>query len=75
MEFKGSKEYVSTDDLSIAVNAAINLEKPLLVKGEPGTGKTELARQISKSLNLEICLLYTSPSPRDMTGSRMPSSA
>ena len=46
--------YVSTDDLSIAVNAAINLEKPLLVKGEPGTGKTELARQISKSLNLEI---------------------
>ena len=54
MEFKGSNEYVSTDDLSIAVNAAINLEKPLLVKGEPGTGKTELARQISKSLNLEI---------------------
>ena len=46
MKFKGSKEYVSTDDLSIAVNAAINLEKPLLVKGEPGTGKTELARQI-----------------------------
>ena len=54
MQFKGSKDYVSTDDLSIAVNAAINLEKPLLVKGEPGTGKTELARQISKSLNLEI---------------------
>ena len=54
MDFKGSKEYVSTDDLSIAVNAAINLEKPLLVKGEPGTGKTELARQIAKSLNLEI---------------------
>ena len=54
MEFKGSKEYVSTEDLSVAVNAAINLEKPLLVKGEPGTGKTELARQISKSLNLEI---------------------
>ena len=54
MEFKGSNEYVSTDDLSISVNAAINLEKPLLVKGEPGTGKTELARQISKSLNLEI---------------------
>ena len=54
MEFKGSKEYVSTEDLSVAVNAAINLEKPLLVKGEPGTGKTELARQISKSLNLKI---------------------
>ena len=54
MEFKGSKEYVSTDDLSIAVNAAINLEKPLLVKGEPGTGKTELARQIAKTLKLKI---------------------
>ena len=54
MEFKGSSEYISTDDLSIAVNAAINLEKPLLVKGEPGTGKTELARQIAKSLKLEI---------------------
>ena len=54
MQFKGSKEYVSTDDLSIAVNAAINLEKPLLVKGEPGTGKTELARQIASSLKLEI---------------------
>ena len=54
MEFKGSKEYVSTDDLSIAVNAAINLEKPLLVKGEPGTGKTELARQVAKTLKLKI---------------------
>ncbi len=54
MEFSGTKDYVSTDDLTVAVNAAISLEKPLLVKGEPGTGKTELARQIAKSLNLEI---------------------
>ncbi len=54
MEFKGTSEYISTKDLSVAVNAAINLEKPLLVKGEPGTGKTELARQIAKSLRLEI---------------------
>ena len=54
MEFKGTSEYISTKDLSVAVNAAINLEKPLLVKGEPGTGKTELARQIAKSLKLEI---------------------
>ena len=52
MKFVGTKEYISTDDLSVAVNAAIVLEKPLLVKGEPGTGKTELARQISKSLKL-----------------------
>ena len=54
MEFYGTENYISTQDLSVAVNAAINLEKPLVVKGEPGTGKTELARQVAKSLNLEI---------------------
>ncbi len=54
MKFVGTKEYISTDDLSVAVNAAIVLEKPLLVKGEPGTGKTELARQVSDSLGLGI---------------------
>ena len=54
MEFSGTKEYISTIDLTVAVNASIILEKPLLVKGEPGTGKTELARQIANSLNLEI---------------------
>ena len=40
MEFSGSKNYISTNDLTVAVNASIALEKPLLVKGEPGTGKT-----------------------------------
>ena len=54
MKFAGSKEYISTSDLTVAVNASIALEKPLLVKGEPGTGKTELARQVASSLNLEI---------------------
>jgi len=54
MEFVGTKDYISTLDLTVAVNASIALEKPLLVKGEPGTGKTELARQISESLGLEI---------------------
>ena len=54
MQFNGTSDYISTDDLTIAVNAAIALEKPLLVKGEPGTGKTELARQISESLGLKI---------------------
>ena len=54
MEFLGTKKYISTTELNIAVNAAISLEKPLLVKGEPGTGKTELARQIAISLNLDI---------------------
>ena len=54
MEFSGTKNYISTSDLTVAVNAAISIEKPLLVKGEPGTGKTELARQIAKSLDLSI---------------------
>src|SRR5262250_142165 len=50
MKFTGTKDYVATDDLKIAVNAAIVLERPLLVKGEPGTGKTVLAIEIAKSL-------------------------
>ncbi len=54
MEFSGTSDYVSTLDLTVAVNASINLERPLLVKGEPGTGKTELARQIASSLKLKI---------------------
>jgi MoxR-like ATPase len=54
MQFSGTKNYVSTSDLAVAVNASISLEKPLLVKGEPGTGKTELARQVASSLDLEI---------------------
>ena len=54
MEFTGTSDYVSTLDLTVAVNASINLERPLLVKGEPGTGKTELARQVASSLKLEI---------------------
>ena len=54
MKFKGTQNYISTKDLNVAVNAAITLEKPLLIKGEPGTGKTELARQVSDSLGLDI---------------------
>ena len=54
MKFQGTAEYVATDDLTIAVNAAVTLERPLLVKGEPGTGKTELARQVSLSLGLPM---------------------
>ncbi len=54
MRFSGTDDYVATDDLKVAVNAAIALERPLLVKGEPGTGKTELARQISDALGVKM---------------------
>jgi len=50
MKFTGSKSYVATDDLKVAVNAAITLERPLLIKGEPGTGKTVLAIEVAKAL-------------------------
>ena len=54
MKFAGSGSYVATDDLTVAVNASVALERPLLVKGEPGTGKTELARQVARSLGLPL---------------------
>ncbi|MEM8697560.1 MAG: MoxR family ATPase [Pseudomonadota bacterium] len=54
MQFQGTADYVATDDLKVAVNAAIRLERPLLVKGEPGTGKTELARQVAGALGLDL---------------------
>ncbi|MGA1179053.1 MAG: AAA family ATPase [Marivivens sp.] len=54
MRFSGTESYVATDDLKVAVNAAVALERPLLVKGEPGTGKTELARQVATALGLPI---------------------
>jgi MoxR-like ATPase len=54
MRFSGSAEYVSTEDLTLAVNAAITLQRPLLVKGEPGTGKTMLAVQVAKALGVPL---------------------
>ncbi|WP_323765529.1 MoxR family ATPase [Marinovum sp.] len=54
MKFQGTESYVATDDLTLAVNAAVTLERPLLVKGEPGTGKTELARQVADALGLRM---------------------
>jgi len=54
MKFTGTDDYIATDDLMVAVNAAITLERPLLIKGEPGTGKTELARQVSKALDMRL---------------------
>ena len=52
--FEGTETYVATDDLRVAVNAAITLERPLLVKGEPGTGKTILAHEIAKALSKDL---------------------
>ena len=47
MKFDGTRRYVATDDLKVAVNAAITLSRPLLIKGEPGTGKTALALEVA----------------------------
>ncbi|WP_289042039.1 MoxR family ATPase [uncultured Aliiroseovarius sp.] len=52
--FEGTESYVATDDLKVAVNAAVTLERPLLVKGEPGTGKTELAKQVAGALGARM---------------------
>ena len=54
MRFEGTKDYVATEDLKIAVNAAVTLQRPLLVKGEPGTGKTVLAIEIAKALGAPL---------------------
>lgn len=52
--FEGTSDYIATDDLKIAVNAAVALERPLLIKGEPGTGKTVLAYEIARALNAPL---------------------
>ncbi len=54
MKFSSTEEYVATEDLTLAVNASIKLQKPLLIKGEPGTGKTMLAEQVAESLGLRL---------------------
>src|SRR6187551_1464257 len=54
MKFTGTDSYVASDDLRVAVNAAITLERPLLVKGEPGTGKTVLAHEVAKAIGAPL---------------------
>jgi len=68
MRFEGTTDYVATEDLTVAVNAAVTLERPLLVKGEPGTGKTELARQVAGSLGLPIIEWHIKSTTRAQQG-------
>lgn len=68
MRFTGTSDYVATDELQMAVNAAICLQKPLLIKGEPGTGKTMLAEQISAALGLELIQWHIKSTTRAQQG-------
>ncbi|MGR3640285.1 AAA family ATPase [Alterinioella nitratireducens] len=68
MKFDGTADYVATEDLSVAVNAAVTLQRPLLVKGEPGTGKTELARQVARALDLPIIEWHVKSTTRAQQG-------
>ena len=54
MKFEGTSDYIATEDLRVAVNAAIVLERPLLIKGEPGTGKTVLAHEVARALDTNL---------------------
>ena len=54
MKFEGTNTYIATEDLKVAVNASITLERPIIIKGEPGTGKTMLAHEVAKSIGAEI---------------------
>ncbi|MGI9401418.1 MAG: AAA family ATPase [Rhizobiaceae bacterium] len=68
MRFDGTSTYVAADDLTVAVNASIALERPLLVKGEPGTGKTELAKQVASSLDLNLIEWHIKSTTRAQQG-------
>jgi MoxR-like ATPase len=68
MRFEGTESYVAGKDLMVAVNAAIRLERPLLVKGEPGTGKTELARQVAAALDLDLVEWHVKSTTRAQQG-------
>ena len=66
--FAGTAGYVATDDLSVAVNAAITLERPLLVKGEPGTGKTVLAREVAQAIGAPLIEWHVKSTTRAQQG-------
>ena len=66
--FEGTQDYVATEDLKVAVNAAVGLQRPLLVKGEPGTGKTVLAEEIAKSLGAPLITWHIKSTTRAQQG-------
>jgi MoxR-like ATPase len=68
MRFEGTSNYVATDDLKVAVNAAVQLRRPLLVKGEPGTGKTVLAHEIAAALNAPLIEWHIKSTTRAVQG-------
>src|ERR1700686_2638214 len=66
--FEGTADYVATDDLKVAVNASIALERPLLIKGEPGTGKTVLAYEVAKALNAPLITWHIKSTTKALQG-------
>jgi MoxR-like ATPase len=66
--FEGTADYVATDDLKIAVNASVALERPLLIKGEPGTGKTVLAYEVAKALNAPLITWHIKSTTKALQG-------
>ena len=70
--FTGTDSYVATEDLMIAVNAAVALERPLLVKGEPGTGKTVLAYEIAAALDRPLIQWHVKSTTKASSGKHSP---
>ncbi|MEY4254835.1 MAG: hypothetical protein RLZZ141_62, partial [Pseudomonadota bacterium] len=66
--FQGTSDYVATEDLKVAVNAAIALERPLLIKGEPGTGKTVLAYEVAKALGAPLLTWHVKSTTKAQQG-------
>src|SRR6185312_16490827 len=68
MRFEGTKDYVADSDLKVAVNASIALERPLLIKGEPGTGKTVLAAEIAKAIDAPLIEWHVKSTTKALQG-------
>ncbi len=68
LKFESTSNYIATEDLSIAVNAALTLERPLLIKGEPGTGKTVLAEEVAKSLDMPLLTWHVKSTTKAQQG-------